>query len=514
MFQELSMKSHYSKFATALTVVLVFLIIRFPMGTGISADTPYDYRSDVSETPTELKEESSDLLMRFNSALVNLSDVTKPTVVMVSTERTVTRRSGGSMFDFFAPFRDDSFFRDHPFFRDRGPQEREFQQRGLGSGVIVSADGYILTNHHVINQVDTITVTLINEKVLPATVVGSDPSTDIAVLKVDAENLPYMRFGDSDELHVGEMVLAIGSPLGAALAHTVTQGIVSAKGRSDLNILGGQGYENFIQTDAAINRGNSGGPLVNMRGELVGINTAIASQSGGFQGIGFAIPSNMAHNVMQSIIEKGRVIRGFVGISFQPIDESLARALDLPRAQGIIVTEVVEDSPASEAGIRTEDVIVKFNGRNIQSPSDFRRRVAEMTPGTEVTLSLIRNGEEKDVNVTLGEFPSDEIASADQETIRDIIGFSVTELTAELKERLRIRPNVEGVIVEEIDRNSSAAQNGLRQGDVILSLNRRPVTSVSEFNEGISLLDPGDVVLLQILRGNNRFFIAFEPQSS
>ncbi len=510
------MKSHYSKFATALTVVLVFLIIRFPMGGSASGDVPYDYRAEGNDAPVELREEATDLLTRFNSALVNLADVSKPTVVMVSTERTVTRRSGGSMFDFFAPFRDDPFFRDHPFFRDRGPQEREFQQRGLGSGVIVSADGYILTNNHVIDQVDTITVTLINEKVLPATVVGSDPRTDIAVLKVEAENLPYMRFGDSDELQVGEMVLAIGSPLGAALAHTVTQGIVSAKGRSDLNILGAEGFENFIQTDAAINRGNSGGPLVNMRGELVGINTAIASPSGtgGFQGIGFAVPSNMARNVMQSIIETGRVVRGFVGISFQPVDESLARALDLPQARGIIVTEVVEDSPASEAGIITEDVIIKFNGRNIQSPSDFRRRIAEMMPGTEITLTVIREGQEKDIEVVLGEFPSDEIAVADQETIRDIIGFSVTELTAELAQRLRIRSNVQGVVVEEIDRNSSAAQNGLRQGDVILSLNRRPVTSVREFQEGISAIDPTDVVLLQILRGNNRFFIAFEPKSS
>jgi serine protease Do len=508
------MKSHYSKFATALTVVLVFLIIRFPMGSSASGDVPYDFRAEGKDSPVELREDAADLLARFNSAMVNLADVSKSTVVMVSTERTVTRRSGGGMFDFFAPFRDDPFFRDHPFFRDRGPQEREFQQRGLGSGVIVSADGYILTNHHVIDQVDTIKVTLINEKVLPAKVVGSDPRTDVAVLKVEAENLPYMRFGDSDELRVGEMVLAIGSPLGAALAHTVTQGIVSAKGRSDLNILGGDGFENFIQTDAAINRGNSGGPLVNMRGELVGINTAIASQSGGFQGIGFAIPSNMAQNVMKSIIETGRVIRGFVGISFQPVDESIARALDLPQARGIIVTEVVEDSPASEAGIRSEDVIVKFNGRNIQSSSDFRRRVAEMMPGTEVTLTLLRNGQEEEVKVVLGEFPTDEIAVADKETIRDVIGFSVTELTADLAQRLRIRSNVQGVVVEEVDRNSSAARNGLRQGDVIVSLNRRPVTSVGEFHEGIAAIDPTDVVLLQIVRGNNRFFIAFEPQSS
>lgn len=507
------MNNHYSKFATALTIVLVFLVLRFPMGTGVSGDTPYDFRSEGNDPPTELSEESTELLMRFNSAMVNLADVSKPTVVMVSTERTVTRRSG-SMFDFFAPFRDDPFFRDHPFFRDRGSQEREFQQRGLGSGVIVSADGYILTNHHVINQVDTIKVTLINEKQLPATLVGSDPNTDVAVLKVEAENLPYMRFGDSEELQVGDMVLAIGSPLGTALAHTVTQGIVSAKGRSELNILGNEGFENFIQTDAAINRGNSGGPLVNMRGQLVGINTAIASQTGGFQGIGLAIPSNMARSVMESIIEKGRVVRGFIGISFQPVDESLARALDLPEVRGILVTNVMEDSPASEAGLRSEDVIIRFNDRNIQSPSEFRRRVAEMMPGTEVTLTLIRDSEEMEVDLTLGELPSDEIASVDQETIMEIIGFSVTELTDELAQRLRINPRVEGVVVDEIDRNSPAAQNGLRQGDVILSFNRQPVTSVSEFNQVVSEMDPADVVLLQILRGNNRFFIAFEPQSS
>ncbi len=510
------MNSHYSKFATALTVVFVFLIIRFPMGSGsMTGDSPYDFRSDGNNTPTELNEESTDLLTRFNSALVNLSDVAKPTVVMVSTERTVRARSSGSPFDMFGPFRDDPFFRDHPFFRDRGrDQEREYQQRGLGSGVIVSDDGYILTNHHVIAQADTIKVTLIDQKEIPATVVGSDPNTDIAVLKIDARNLPYMEFGDSEALQVGEMVMAIGSPLGTALAHTVTQGIVSAKGRSELNILGRDGYENFIQTDAAINRGNSGGPLINMRGELIGINTAIASQSGGFQGIGFAIPSNMAQTVMESIMETGRVVRGYIGINFQPMDDNLARALDLPDARGVIVTQVVDDSPAADAGIQSEDVIIRFDGRRIESTSDFRRSVAEKMPGTEVTLTIIRDGDEQDVAVTLGEFPSEELEEADQESIRDIIGFSVIELTREIADQLRLRGNIDGVVVEEVDRNSPAAQNGLQQGDLIISMNRVPVSSVSEFNSVVSEIEPGDTILLQVVRGNNRFFIAFELQSS
>lgn len=510
------MRSHYPKFLTVLTIVLVLFILRHPISISLAdSDTPvYNYLENGNQPPAALQQESIDFLTRFNQAMVNLSDVSKQTVVMVSTERTVRQTVGGSMFDFFGPFRNDPFFRDHPLFRDRGPQEREYQQRGLGSGVIVSEDGYILTNHHVIANADTIRVTLINNEILPARVVGSDPNTDIAVLKLDASNLPYMSYGDSDELQVGEMVLAIGSPLGAALAHTVTQGIVSAKGRSDLRILGDSMYENFIQTDAAINRGNSGGPLINMRGELIGINTAIASQSGGFQGIGFAIPSNMARGVMQSIIEKGRVVRGYIGINFQAVDENLARALDLPETSGVVVIDVVDDSPASKAGLQSEDVILAFDGRPIKNTRDFRRYVAERLPGTDVVLTIFRDGRRKEVSVTLTEFPTDELAMADQETLRDILGFSVTELTRELAQRLRLRGNINGVVVEEVDRESPAAENGLRQGDVIVSMNRQPVRSVSDFNEIVALLEPGEVVLLQVVRGNDRFFVAFELKSS
>jgi serine protease Do len=507
------MKSHYSKFATAFTIVLVFLIIRFPLGASTGLDEPYDFQASNGDVPRQASNEGTDLLLQLNAALVNLSDVAKPTVVMISTQRTVRARSSGSLFDDF--FGNDPFFRDHPFFRDREPREREYQQSGLGSGVIVSSDGYILTNHHVIAQADTITVQLINQDRIPARVVGTDPNTDVAVLKIEASNLPYMRFGDSDELKVGEMVMAIGSPLGAALAHTVTQGIVSAKGRSDLGILREENsFEDFIQTDAAINRGNSGGPLINMRGELIGINTAIMSQTGGFQGIGFAIPSNMAHYVMESIIEKGRVIRGYIGINFQPIDQNLARALGMSEARGVLVNDVVESSPAARAGLRSEDVILSFNGRAIESTSDFRRRVAEMRPGTEVRLTIFRDGEEIDLTVTLGEFPSDELTMDNVDDIRDMIGFSVTEITREVAEALRLRPGTQGVVVDDVVQNSAAARNGLRQGDVILSLNRAPVTSVEEFYAGVSRLEPGQSLLLQLQRGNNRFFIAFElPRS-
>lgn len=511
------MKYHSSKFLAAFLLVflLAAVMFHFPAGTPNASEPPYVFETETPERPEKLSEASESFLSQFNAALVNLADIAKPTVVMVSTERTVRSRSGGSIFeDFFRPFQDDPFFRDHPFFRDRGPREREYQQRGLGSGVIVSDDGYILTNHHVIANVDTITVTLINNKQLPASVVGSDPRTDVAVLKVNAESLPFMSFGDSDELQVGEMVMAIGSPLGAALAHTVTKGIVSAKGRSELNILGEGGFENFIQTDAAINRGNSGGPLINMKAQLIGINTAIASQSGGFQGIGFAIPSNMAKMVMESIIEKGRVVRGFIGINFQPVDENLARALELPETRGVLITDVVEDSPAKDAGIQVEDVIVAFNGRQIKAISDFQRRVAETMPGTKISLTIYRDGEKKEIALVLAEYPTDEIAVADKETIKDMVGFSVTELTRELAERLRIRQNIQGVVVDEVDRNSPAGRNGLRQGDVIVTMNRQITASVSDFNSVLSKIDPGESILLQVVRGNNRFYIAFELQSS
>lgn len=504
------MKSHNSKYKTgiitAIVIVLVLLIIRFPIGMSTSGDTPHQFELAGQEVRTEPRQESVDFLTRYNNALVDLAEVSKPTVVMVAIERTVAERSPRSLFE--------EFFRDHPFFRERQPEERERQQRGLGSGVIVSEDGYILTNHHVIAQAETITITLIDEEELPATVVGSDPRTDVAVLKIDAENLPHMPLGDSEELRVGEKVLAIGSPLGPALAHSVTKGIVSQKGRTDLHILGAQGYENFIQTDAAINLGNSGGPLVNMRGELVGINTAIASRGGGFQGIGFSIPSNMARDVMESIIEKGRVVRGFIGISFQPVDERLAQALDLPEARGVVVADIAEDSPAEEAGIQIEDVILEFDGQAVESGHEFRRKVAERAPGTEVVLTVFRDGDEIEVSVILDELPTEELAALDEDTARDILGFSVIELTRELAERLGVPSGVDGVVVEEVDPDSEAADNGLRQGDVILSLNRMPVSSLSEFEEAVSNLQPGEVLLLQILRRGNQFFIAFELQTT
>lgn len=501
MLNDKTMEKHYTKFTTALSIILLLVLIRFPgFGDEESGDT-YIYSDPIAEY--QIADRTDNVLLDFNNALVNLVEAANPTVVTVSTKATVQVRNQHP-FD-FGPFRE--------FFGQPQERTRERELRGMGSGVIVSDDGYIITNNHVIQRADTITVRLINGDNLAATVVGTDPATDVAVLKVDAENLPYMTFGNSDDVRVGEMVLAIGSPLQEHLAHTVSKGIVSAKGRSNLNILGEGGFEDFIQTDAAINRGNSGGPLINMEGQIIGINTAIASQTGGFQGIGFSIPSNMVTRVMESIIETGTIVRSYIGISLSEVTEELARAFNLPDNRGIIVNQVMDDSPAQKAGLKDGDIILRKDGRRVGSSREFRTSIANKRPGTDVTLTVFRDGNEVDVKITVGEMKPDKLATADDTDVQDMVGFSVTELTGDLARQLRVSSNLRGVVVEGIDESATAFENGLRQGDVIIAVNRQQVTDISEFQQRISGVRPGDMVLLQVVRRNQRFFVAFELAS-
>ncbi|MEX0686460.1 MAG: DegQ family serine endoprotease [Balneolales bacterium] len=489
---------------TVLSVVLLFFLLGYPGGLISSNDTyVYENSNPVAEKKSA-QERPINNLRDFNNALVEIASATTPAVVTVRTEQTVRMQSRTPQ-DFFR-----EFFGDPRGNGGNEGQQREYRQQGMGSGVIVSEDGYILTNNHVVASADTIYVGLENGDELTAEIVGTDPDSDIAVLRVDAQNLPFMTFGNSDELKTGEMVLAVGSPLNPGLAHSVSQGIVSSTGRS----LGLMTFENFIQTDAAINRGNSGGPLVNMDGNIIGINTAIASQSGGFQGIGFAIPSNIASSIMESIIEHGSVIRGFIGISFEPVSENIARAFGLERTRGILVNDIVPDSPAEEAGMQSGDVIIEVNGETIREPREFQFEIANMKPGDEVSLTIIRNGEEESVDITLTQRPQDdEMAADDGGSVEDITGFAVRNLSDEITEQLRIPPNVEGVVVESIDQNSQAYRNNLRQGDVIIAVNQNPVISVSEFNSIVSAGASRDVILLQVIRQNQRFFVAFEPRT-
>lgn len=442
-------------------------------------------------------------LQEFNDAIVNIADETKPTVVTIRVTQTVKMQPN--------PF--SRFFGD-----PRGEQPREFQQSGLGSGVIVSQDGYILTNNHVVQDADEITVGLLGGREYKGQVVGTDPQTDIAVVKIDPnENLPAIQIGNSDNVRVGELTLAIGSPLGENLAHSISMGIISAKERS-LEILADVGgYEKFIQTDAAINPGNSGGALVNMDGELIGINTAIASRSGGNEGIGFAVPSNLAQSIMKSLIEDGKVVRGFLGITFGGnVDATMARALGLDQSYGVIIGGVTEGGPADQAGLREGDVIQTINGDNVENWTRFRTEIGTSAPGTEITLGISRDGESRNITLELGESSSDEVASA-QTPDRDMnesLGFNVENLTGNLAQRLGLEPGQTGVVVTSVNQGSNAYQQGLRRGDVIIGVGKgqTQVSNTRDFRNAIrsAMQEDDSVILLQVLRQGTKQYVAFE----
>lgn len=456
---------------------------------------------------------SASSLRDLNEAMVEISERVRPSVVTVFTERVMRVQrnpmfgpfGGGSLFDQF--FRD--FMGPQPG-RPQMPQEEERRQQGLGSGVVISKDGLIMTNNHVIQGADQIKVRLLGGETLEGKVIGGDAQTDIAVIKVEAKDLRPIAIGDSDSLRVGEIVLAVGSPMSANLAHTVTQGIVSAKGRSNVGLAD---YEDFIQTDAAVNPGNSGGALVNLDGELVGINTAIVSRSGGFQGISFAVPVNMARQVQESLVETGKVIRGWIGVSIQDVTEEIAKAMKLPNSQGVLVAEVTDEGPAEKAGIQAGDVIISFEGDSVRSGTQLRNRIAAMAPGSEVKLKVWREGKELELKARLESLPTELGAPGSAEAlppaVNELLGFQVTELSNSARQQLGLSERVRGVLVQDVEPSSSAAQAGLRPQDVILSINRSRVTNLEEFQAQSSRLKKGQTILLQVARGGGSMFLAF-----
>lgn len=395
-----------------------------------------------------------------------------------------------------------------PFFRGpRMPQPR--RRPALGSGVIVTADGYVLTNNHVVEDAEDITVTLNDKREFKAKVVGTDPRTDVAVLKVESSGLPTLPWSDSSKVELGDIVLAIGNPFG--IGQTVTMGIIGATGRS-VGIIEG-GYEDFLQTDAAINPGNSGGALVNIKGELVGINTAIISGSGGNQGIGFAIPSNLARFVMDQIVKTGKVTRGYIGAQLQEITPQLAEAFGLKSTQGVVITEVMPDSPGARAGLKPGDIVLEYNKTPVTDLQHFRLRVAQTPPGTRVTLLINREGKTLELPVVLGTLPDDSESRrssgfSERGSQSPLEGVSVEELTPELARQLRLPSGVEGVVVSEVDPESQAAAAGLMRGDVIQSVNRQPVRSVQEFNRLVR--QAGSPTVLLIHRAGAARFIVIE----
>jgi serine protease Do len=389
-------------------------------------------------------------------------------------------------------------------------QPRSHREGGLGSGVVISPDGYILTNNHVVESATDVRVTLPDRREFKAKVIGTDPKTDIAVLKIEASNLPVITVGNSSKMQIGDAVLAIGNPYG--VGQTVTMGIVSATGRAGLGI---EDYEDFIQTDASINPGNSGGALVNDRGELIGINTAIlAPGSGGNQGIGFAVPVNLARNVMDQIVAHGQVERAYLGVTIQEVTPAIAKAVGLPGPEGALVSEVSPNSPASKAGLQSGDVILSMNGTEIAESNQLRMNVSLMNPGQTVKLKVFRNGQTSDVTAQVGEMPGDKAQRASRdnnETDNQVLeGVSVQDLDARTARQAGLPANTRGVVVTDVDPASSAAAAGLKEGDVIQEVNHHAVTNADDLAKALhSKNDRGNgESLLQVNRGGNKFYLA------
>ncbi len=426
-----------------------------------------------------------------------------PAVVNISSSKVVRTQQMPGMFD-------DPFFRQ--FFGGRIPNQPQRQREtSLGSGVVVTQDGYILTNNHVVDGASDVKVSFANKEEYSAKIVGTDKYADIAVLKINKTGLTTLPFADSSHAEVGDVVLAIGEPFG--LKQTVTMGIISATGRS----LGGQieRFEDFIQTDAAINQGNSGGALIDTHGNLVGINTAILSgQTGGNQGIGFAIPANLARNIMDQILKKGKVTRGYLGILPQELTPEMAKAFNMPNGHGVAIAQVEENTPAARAGLKVGDVITAVNGNNVDDVNAFRLEIAGFAPGTTVHLKIARSGQTLDIPVTLGELnleaengrggPSNVPGGGEKGALS---GVSVQALTSDIRREMELPEGTTGVIITDVDEASAAAQAGLQSGDVIVQVNHRPVTTVAQFNQAVREGASRESTLLLVKRGAGTSFV-------
>ena len=455
-----------------------------------------------------LAQSSAQVAKELSSVFSTVAKKAMPAVVSIKVEKAVTV---GPMafgpFGFNDPFGlfDDEMLR--KFFGNKLPPQRQtprkYYQRGQGTGFIISKDGYILTNNHVVGDVDKITVELQDgRKFEDAKLIGTDPDSEVALIKINGDNFPVLPLGNSDNIEVGDWVIAIGNPFG--LSETVTVGVISAVGRSNVHIAA---YEDFIQTDAAINPGNSGGPLINLDGQVIGINTAIMSESGGYMGIGFAIPINMARSIEEQLKTQGRVIRGYLGIYGQDVTPDIADLLKLKESKGVIVAKVEKGSPAEKAGLQPQDVILEMNGKNIESYDVFRNDIAMLEPGSKVRFLIMRDGKTHEVVVTLGERPSEvaQAAPAERKQSQQTLGIEVQNLTKNLAEQFGY-PLGEGVIVTVVTPGSPAAEAGIQPGDLVQSVNRQSVNSVDDFENAVRGTNDNKVLLL-VRRGEYSQFI-------
>ncbi|MBF0559965.1 MAG: DegQ family serine endoprotease [Nitrospirae bacterium] len=458
----------------------------------LSLVLPTTVRADINE------KDATDVLAKMGDAMARIAEKVTPAVVNISTSRTVKTPAN--------PFFNDPFFK--RFFGEGTEGGQKRKATSLGSGFIVKSDGYIITNNHVIEGAEDIVVKLSNDKEYKGKVIGIDSKTDVAVIKIEEKNLPTLPWGNSDSLKPGEVILAVGNPFG--LNGTITMGIISALGRVNMGI---SDYEGLIQTDAAINPGNSGGPLVNVRGEVVGVTNAIFSTSGGYQGIGFAIPANMVKSVMDSIISEGKVVRGWLGVQIQPLTPELAKQFNLRDETGVLLVDVVEGGPAEKGGLKRGDVVVEYEGKKIGDPFHFRIMVAETKPGKLVPITIIRDGNLLTANVTIGELPGEPQSVSKAELDNALKGVSVQELTDEFRQKMNVPAKEKGVIVNNVAEDSPAL-GILNKGDVLLEINRKPVGNIKEYNKIMSGIETNQNILALIIRNGVRQYVTVPAKSA
>ncbi len=494
--------------------IAIYCIAAGVTGIAIGSRAYHSYTAPVSVTAAPSTATTPATAVGLQTSFAPIVDKDLPAVVNISSSK-VVRTTGGDVSSFMM----DPFFRQ--FFGDdfgrqsRGPSTQV--QRGLGSGVIVRADGYILTNNHVIDGATDIDVTLLDKRKFKAKVIGTDAKTDLGVLKIDAKDLPTLALADSSKVRVGDIALAIGQPFG--LGHTVTMGIISAKGRTGLGSI--ESYEDFIQTDAAINPGNSGGALVDLRGELIGINTAILTRNGGGnQGVGFAVPINLAHGVMDQMIEHGKVVRGYMGVGAEDITPAMAKAFRLTNMRGALIGDVTAGSPAAQAGIQRGDIVLEVNGERIEDGNALRLRISSTAPGNTVRVKLLHDGAERNVSVKLIESSTQTARAGANTSPRDngggtsnaLEGLRVEGLNYEYLRELRLPSSTKGVVITDVAGGSPAASAGLQPGDVIQEVDRERVASVGDFDRAMRRSNGRTVLLLVLDRGGRTSYIALEPR--
>lgn len=475
---ELNMKRHLP-----ITISILIVALTFPIG--IQA-------SDISVAKS------------LSNAFAEIAERVSPSVVTITSEH-VYSHPGMDNFKNYQDMLPKQFWQFLP------DPNQEMRSTSLGSGIIISKDGYIITNNHVVEKGENIKVQLFDNKELDAEVIGADPKTDVALIKVDAKNLQPIKMGNSDKIRVGEWVLAVGSPFSGSLSQTVTQGIISATGRSSVGL---SYYEDFIQTDAAINPGNSGGPLVNLDGKLIGVNSAIASRSGGYQGIGFAIPVNIVNRIVEDLRENGHVTRAWLGVYVESIDRTLAKTLGLDNAMGALIGQVVDDGPAADAGLRQNDVIIEFDGEAVQNSRTLPTMVSTQRPGQKKKVKILRDGKFKTISVKLGELPEEITAAGPFEAENSDFGFSVETPSAERLGFYGLPSDTKGVLVTNIDRESEAYEKNIRVGHVIQKMgpnvrNLETVKTKQGFESQLKELQKGDSILFLVRRDkDNTFFVA------